>query len=372
MHLAVDAHGIPIVNGNFPLREMKLLIKLSHMSFLDKKEKEDLQARHRLERDGKIRDRIKAVLLFDKGWSYEKIAEALLISERSIRNHISEYARSKKLEIQAKGSVEKLKMHEARELIQHLEENTYSCAKDIISYIKVRWQVTYTVPGITSWLKRHGFSYKKPSLVPGKADMESQKKWIEQYTELKKNLSEDETICFIDGVHPTHNVQLAYVWIKKGVRKEIPSNTGRSRVNLSGMIDIISHKTLFKEDKTLNSESTIDFFRKIEESYPNKKTVHVFSDNARYYKNKEVEKYLMNSKIELHFLPVYSPNLNPIERFWKLMKERVIHNNYYEKFADFRNSIFGFLDSLNSKGKIFSQLRSRVRDHFRPIGFAVN
>ena len=45
---------------------------MSHMNFLDKKEKEDLQARHRLERDGKIRDRIKAVLLSDKGCLVKK------------------------------------------------------------------------------------------------------------------------------------------------------------------------------------------------------------------------------------------------------------------------------------------------------------
>ena len=347
---------------------------MSHMNFLDKKEKEDLQARHRLERDGKIRDRIKAVLLSDKGWSCEKIAEALLISERSIRNHISDYARSKKLEIQSKGSVEKLKMHEAKELIRHLEEHTYSYAKDIIPYVKSRWQVTYTVAGITSWLKRHGFSYKKPALIPGKADMRSQEKWIKQYSKLKNTLSEDETICFIDGVHPTHNVELGLGWIKKGVRKEIPSNTGRSRVNLSGMVDIISHKILAREDKTLNTESTISFFRKIEENYPTKKRVHIFCDNARYYKNKEVKNYLRKSKIKLHFLPVYSPNLNPIERLWKWMKERVIHNRYYQNFGDFRNAIFGFLklvSELDSESNFGCELRSRVRDRFRPIGFAV-
>jgi len=46
--------------------------------------------------------------------------------------------------------------------------------------------------------------------------------------------------CFMDGVHPTHNVQSAYGWIKKGVRKEIPANTGRARVNLSGVVDVIA------------------------------------------------------------------------------------------------------------------------------------
>ena len=188
--------------------------------------------------------------------------------------------------MQSKGSVEKLKMREAKELIRHLEEHTYSYAKDIILYVKSRWQVTYTVAGITSWLKRHGFSYKKPALIPGKADMRSQEKCIKQYSKLKNTLSEDETICFIDGVHPTHNVELGLGWIKKGVRKEIPSNTGRSRVNLSGILDIISHKILAKEDKTLNAESTMSFFRKIEESYPTKKRVHIFCDNARYYTQK--------------------------------------------------------------------------------------
>ncbi len=44
--------------------------------------------------------------------------------------------------------------------------------------------------------------------------------------------------------HPTHNVQSAYGWIKKGERKEIPGNSGRSRLNLSGVVDVINHKVL--------------------------------------------------------------------------------------------------------------------------------
>jgi hypothetical protein len=52
----------------------------------------------------------------------------------------------------------------------------------------------------------------------------------------------------MDGVHPTHNVQAAYSWIKKGDRKEIPANTGRSRLNLSAIIDVDSHKIVIQED----------------------------------------------------------------------------------------------------------------------------
>jgi transposase len=222
-----------------------------------------------------------------------------------------------------------------------------------------------------NWLQRHGFSYKKPALVPGKANEQQQKEWLAEYGELKQHLPEDETICFMDGVHPTHNVQPAYGWIKKGVRKEIPANSGRSRLNISGVIDVISHKVLVQEDEMLNAEATISFLQKLESAYPTKNKVHLFCDNARYYRNKAVTKYLETSKIQLHFLPPYSPNLNPIERLWKWMKERVIYNTYYEEFEDFKSAVFGFfavLSALSAESALGQAFRSRVRDNFRPIG----
>lgn len=192
-----------------------------------------------------------------------------------------------------------------------------------------------------------------------------------QYEKMKQDLSADETICFMDGVHPTHNVQPAYGWIQKAVRKEVPANSGRSRINLSGILDVISHKVVIQEDKMLNAEATISFFRKIEVAYPGKKRVHIFCDNAGYYRNKAVTEYLQTAKIKLHFLPPYSPNLNPIERLWKWMKERVIYNMYYREFEDFKLAVFGFfatLATLSVDSVMGQDFRSRVRDKFRPIG----
>jgi transposase len=341
------------------------------MIFLSDTEHTQLKIQHRHERDGKIRDRIKAVLLFDKGWSIPTIAEALLLSEDAIRNHIAEYRDSKKLKPENGGSVQKLSTEQSNKLISHLRNHTYLYVKDIISYVQSTWSITYSVPGMRNWLQRYGFSYKKPALVPGKANGQQQREWMAQYETLKQNLSADETICFIDGVHPTHNVQPAYGWIQKGVRKEVPANSGRSRINLSGVLDVIDHKVLIQEDKTLNAEATISFFQKVEAAYSGKKKVHIFCDNAGYYKNKTVREYLQKSKIELHFLPPYSPNLNPIERLWKWMKERVIYNKYYREFEEFKVAVFGFFATISNVAadSILGQdFRSRVRDKFRPIG----
>lgn len=341
------------------------------MIFLSDDERAQLRAQHKLERDGRIRDRIKAVLLFDKGWSVAAIAEALLLSEDAIRTHVTEYKESKKLKPENGGSVQKLSSEHSDQLVKHLQSHTYLYVKDIIAYVQSTWSVTYSVPGMRNWLQRYGFSYKKPALVPGKANEQQQREWLAQYEKLKQDLPADETICFMDGVHPTHNVQPAYGWIKKGVRKEIPANTGRARVNLSGVVDVITHKVLVQEDDMLNAEATISFLRKLEDAYPTKSKIHLFSDNARYYRNKSVTEHLKTSRIRLHFLPPYSPNLNPIERLWKWMKECVLYNTYYEDFEDFKSAIFGFfatLSTLDAESVLGQTFRSRVRDRFRLIG----
>jgi transposase len=341
------------------------------MIFLSDAEQAQLLAQHRRERDKRICDRIKAVLLFNKGWSIASIAEALLLSEDAIREHINEYRGSKKLKPENGGSTQKLSTENSNKLVAHLRKHTYLYVKDIMAYVQSTWSVTYSVPGMRNWLQRYGFSYKKPALVPGKADEQQQREWLARYEKLKQGLPADETICFMDGVHPTHNVQTAYGWIEKGIRKEVPANSGRSRINLAGVLDVIDHKVLIQEDKTLNAEATISFFRKIEDAYPKKTKIHIFCDNAGYYRNKAVTEYLKTSKIKLHFLPPYSPNLNPIERLWKWMKERVIYNTYYREFEDFKLAVFGFfatISMLPADSVLGQDFRSRVRDKFRPIG----
>ena len=67
------------------------------MQFLSDQEKVLLKKQHKKERDKRICDRIKAVLLSDKGWSPQQIAEALLISDQAVRDHIEDYKGTSKL-----------------------------------------------------------------------------------------------------------------------------------------------------------------------------------------------------------------------------------------------------------------------------------
>jgi predicted ArsR family transcriptional regulator len=67
------------------------------MNFLTDQERAQLKSQHKQERDGRVRDRIKAILLYDEGWTSQQIAKVLLISDQAVRNHVDEYKASNKL-----------------------------------------------------------------------------------------------------------------------------------------------------------------------------------------------------------------------------------------------------------------------------------
>ena len=79
-----------------------------HVSFSLRIRVAALKGQHKNERDKRICDRIKAVLLSDKGWSYLEIASVLLLDDQTIFNHVQEYKMQKKLTCNHKGSEGKL------------------------------------------------------------------------------------------------------------------------------------------------------------------------------------------------------------------------------------------------------------------------
>ena len=79
----------------------------------------------------------------------------------------------------------------------------------------------------------------------------------------------------------------------------------------------------------------IDYLRFLENNSTASR-IHVICDNGRANKNKVLEEYLKTSKIKIHYLPPYSPNLNPIERLWKLIRERKTYNNAMRLFWNFQ------------------------------------
>ena len=69
--------------------------------------------------------------------------------------------------------------------------------------------------------------------------------------------------------------------------------------------------------------------------------------------------------IKLHFLPPYSPNLNPIERLWKVMNEKVRNNRFFKGAKQFKEAINLFFDDILPS--IGNDLNGRINDNFQTL-----
>ena len=338
--------------------------------FLTKKQIEELRFCHQVEDKLRYGDRIKAVLLLDAGWTQKKISEALLLDEGTIRNYKKLYDEGGADRLccdNLYGSSCNLTEEEQQTLKQHLSENLYSTTAEIVDHIKASFDVIYSLSGATNLLHRLGFSYKKTKIVPGKADADKQREFLEKLEELKSTADKALKFYYLDGVHPQHNSQAGYGWILKGEEKEIKSNTGRKRININGALDSETNQVIYREDETLNAESTIKLLEEIEAQNPDIEVIYCIVDNARYYKNKTVKEFLETSKIELLFLPSYSPNLNLIERLWKFFRKIVLYNKYYESFDEFKKTSMEFFQDVNDN-RFNKELRSLLTHNFQIIG----
>ncbi len=85
-------------------------------------QQKQLEEMHDSTLDGRVRDRIKAVLLASEGWSQTMISQALRIHESTVARHISDYVLSEKLKPENGGSQSRLSAAQTMQLIEHLTE----------------------------------------------------------------------------------------------------------------------------------------------------------------------------------------------------------------------------------------------------------
>jgi hypothetical protein len=90
--------------------------------------------------------------------------------------------------------------------------------------------------------------------------------------------------------------------------------------------------------------------------YPREKhkRVVLLIDNAPWHRGKVIDEAMRdNPHLEFKRLPSYSPQLNPIERFWKVLRRRATHNRLFDAIGDLKRSVRASLS-------YFQTVRQRV------------
>lgn len=154
-------------------------------------------------------------------------------------------------------------------------------------------------------------------------------------------------LFFVDASHFVMGGFPGRVW--SAVRKWVKTACGRKRFNVLGALNFVTKKVETIVNATyITSTEVIAMLEKLARDYVGK-PIKIILDNARYQRCKTVIEAAERLGVELVFLPTYSPNLNLIERVWKLVKSRVLSGSYHETFEAFCQAIGGCIDSLHTE-----------------------
>ena len=130
-------------------------------------------------------------------------------------------------------------------------------------------------------------------------------------------------ILFVDESHFTNEPYVQRGWQRQKEKKKVSQPKTRRSKTIFGALDLHSQRFYWKQAAKGNAATFLAFLYQLHQSFPQKCLVLIL-DNCSIHKSKKVKQFLSKiSWLQLKHLAPYSPEYNPIERFWHWLKMKV-------------------------------------------------
>lgn len=146
-------------------------------------------------------------------------------------------------------------------------------------------------------------------------------------------------IWALDEVHFQRATSLIRTWAVKGNQPKIISASTRQKVGFFGAINIKTGQLLTQQSDVFNAETFHQFLCYLLNRTQGK--ILLILDNARYHHARDLKPFFTEYKkrFQREFLPPYSPELNPIERIWRITRRKITHNRYFPVLEDLKSAV---------------------------------
>ena len=168
-----------------------------------------------------------------------------------------------------------------------------------------------------------------------------------------------------DEVHFQQHGSRCQMWVPPETKDPILlHHPTRRSLGYFGAVRLRDGKFVFcREMDRFNAVTFLAFMRTLRRvSLTKGRRVIVISDNAKYHHGRLHmdwrERHAAN--FALDYLPPYSPELNPIERVWKLTRRRCLHNRYFAKLEEVIAAVEGEFGSWARRNETLRRLCAMI------------
>jgi transposase len=163
-----------------------------------------------------------------------------------------------------------------------------------------------------------------------------------------------------DEVHFQRHSSLIRMWAPKGQQPRILSPSVRHKVGFFGALNLKTGCLLTQEAPTFSAQTFGDFIRYLLHSTQGK--LYLILDNARWHRSRDLKDFLEANwdRLVLIFLPAYSPELNPVERVWRVTRRQVTHNRYFPSIEDLRMALISQFMKWEQPNRVLKVLCAKI------------
>jgi putative transposase len=304
--------------------------------------------------------RANVVLLLAKGWSYRMIRDALFASFDFIAGCAARFRQDGVPGLfDRKDQAEDVYPLWLVRIVQWLMTKT----PQDFGYFRSRWSCEILAE-VLAWetgerlsretirrgLRRMEYVWRRPRPVVGPNDPQYAEK-LGRVRQMLADLPADETAVFQDEVDIHLNPKIGSCWMVRGEQAEVVTPGNNQKAYLAGSLHWRTGTLLVSEPANHRNASLfvahLDHLRNRLRGY---RVIHVVCDNARFHDCRLVQDYLTKwgHRIQIHFLPKYAPETNPIERIWWRLHETVTRNHRCPTLAALIDEVYGWIGTQTS------------------------
>ena len=325
--------------------------------------------------DPRVQRKMEVLWLKSHGLNHDDIAAYADVSQRTVQRYLDQYIEG------GLSRLRRCRWHQPRSaLAEHQDSLEAYFLKHPVRSAKQAQAVIVRQTGIRRGLSqvRHflkdrlGLRWRKTGAIPVPPKKTVEEHARDQATFLREELEPRlkqarrgrRQVYFVDAAHFVFAPFLGCLWC--AARLFVRAASGRKRYNVLGALDAVTHRLIRVTNHAyINAESVCALVRTVAEAGVGLPITLVL-DNARYQKCAVVQTLAKSLKIELLYLPGYSPNLNLIERLWRFLRKESLDSTYDEDFSQFTTAIDRCLDDLPTVHK--DEMETLLTHKFQTFG----
>ena len=333
---------------------------MSRSVTLDAGQRQALLDRYRKAPQPEVRFRSHILLLLDDGHTWATVGLLLFCSSRTIDRWV------KRFQAEGVAAVAGHKpgrpFHFAADWVAVVVEWVTSKVPRDFGFLRSRWcceavavlirELHHVAVGretVRRWLHRGGLVYRRPRPTLGPKDPERPQK-LDALRRLLAEMPESETAVFQDEVDINTNPKIGSMWMIRGQQATVETPGNNEKRYLSGSIHWRTGGVFITEGAPKQGRNTALFLEHLDDlrsRLRHYRKIHVICDSAKSHTSDEVAFYLWEhrDRIELHLLPRYSPDCNPIERVWWNLHEQITRNHKCKTMEELMDLTFDWLES---------------------------